>query len=209
MSFGDPNNPYGPPPNQQPAAPGYGHPQGSQPGYGHPQGGQQGYGYPQGAQQGYGYPQAPPVGPYGAAVPQTMPGTVGAARVMLWVITGLQILGIALFAFSAVKVSAAKGDNTLKDDASFQRFADYSTGLLWAITLFAVAWAVFTVVLALKFNTGGNGVRVTTLVYGVITAVLGLYPFVLVGLVHTVLGILIACFVGGSAGSAWFNRPRY
>jgi uncharacterized RDD family membrane protein YckC len=50
MSFGDPNNPYGPPQGQQ------------QP-YGYPQQPQQGYGYPQAPgvppQQGYGYPQAP------------------------------------------------------------------------------------------------------------------------------------------------------
>ncbi|MFG2635521.1 hypothetical protein ACGFX8_16720 [Streptomyces sp. NPDC048362] len=188
MSFGDPNNPYGPPPPQQQPAPGYG--------------------YSQAPQPGYGYPQAPPMA-YGEGAPQTMPGTVGAARVMLWVIAGLQLIGIALFAFSAVKVSSARDDGTLKDDASFQRFADYSTGLLWGITLFALAWAVFTVVLALKFNTGGNGVRIAALVYGVITAILGLYPFIVVGLIHTVLGILIACFVGGSASSAWFQRPRY
>ncbi|GAA3123617.1 hypothetical protein GCM10010521_08270 [Streptomyces rameus] len=189
MSFGDPNNPYGAPPQQQPPA--------AQ------------YGYPQGQQPGYGYPQAPPVGAYGMSAPQTMPGNVSAARVMMWVIAGLQVLGIALFAFSAASVSAAKNDNAVKDDTAFQQLADYSSGLLWGITLFAVAWAVFTVVLALKFNTGGNGVRITVLVYGIITAVLGIYPFVIVGLIHTVLAILIACFVGGSNGSAWFNRPRY
>jgi uncharacterized RDD family membrane protein YckC len=53
MSFGDPNNPYGPPQGQQQP---YGYPQ-------QPQQPQQGYGYPQAPgvppQQGYGYPQAP------------------------------------------------------------------------------------------------------------------------------------------------------
>ncbi|MEU7055284.1 hypothetical protein [Streptomyces sp. NPDC046197] len=188
MSFGDPNNPYGA-----------------------PQGQQQAYGYPQqGQAPGYGYPQAPPVqAAYGAGVPETMPGSVSAARVMLWVIVGLQVIGVVLFAISAVSVSAAKKDDTLKNDAAFQRLADYSAGMLWAIVVFAVAWAVFAAVLAVKFNSGGNGVRITTLVFGVITAILGLYPFIVVGLVHTVLAILIACFVGGSKGSAWFNRPRY
>ncbi|MET8244816.1 proline-rich domain-containing protein [Streptomyces sp. NPDC005202] len=187
MSYGDPNNPYGAP--QAPQQPGYGYPQGQAPGYG--------------------YPQAPPVQQYGAPVPETMPGNVSAARVMLWVIVGLQVLGVALFAFSAATVNAAKKDNTLKDDAAFQRLADYSTGMLWALVLFALAWGVFAAVLAVKFNTGRNGVRVTTMVYGIITAILGLYPFIIVGLVHTVLAILIACFVGGSKGAAWFNRPRY
>ncbi|MFJ1973268.1 hypothetical protein ACIO93_31885 [Streptomyces sp. NPDC087903] len=188
MSFGDPNNPYGA-----------------------PQGQQQGYGYPQQQPQapGYGYPQAPPVHYGMPAGPTTMPGTVSAARVMLWVIAGLQILGVALFAFAAASVNAAKNDDELKDNANFQQLADYSSGMLWGLTIFAVAWTVFTIVLAVKFNSGGNGVRITTLVYGIITAILGIYPFVVVGLIHTVLAILIAVFVGNSNGAAWFNRPRY
>ncbi|MER6024857.1 hypothetical protein [Streptomyces sp. NPDC001851] len=190
MSFGDQNNPYGAP-------------QGQQPGYGYPQ--QQ----PQGA--GYGYPAAPPVQQqYGAGAPMTaMPGNVSAARVMLWVIVGLQVIGAGLFAFYAVAVNHAKHDSALQDDSSFQKVADYGTGLLLTLTVFALAWGVFAAVLAAKFNTGGNGVRITTLVFGIITAVLGLYPFVIVGLVHTVLAILIACFVGGANGKAWFNRARY
>ncbi|MFI9613043.1 hypothetical protein ACIHCM_15455 [Streptomyces sp. NPDC052023] len=187
MSFGDPNNPYGA-----------------------PQGQQQGYGYPQ--QQpapGYGYPQAPPAGYPGSPAPTSMPGTVSTARVLLWIIVGLQVLGVALFAFSAVGVEAAKNDETLQEDASFQQLADYSSGMLWAMMLFAVAWGVFALVLALKFRTGGNGIRITTLVFGIITAVLGVYPFILVGLIHTVLAILVAVFVGNANGKAWFNRPRY
>ncbi|AOR32514.1 hypothetical protein BFF78_16885 [Streptomyces fodineus] len=188
MSFGDPNNPYGP-----------------------PQGQQQGYGYPQGQQPGYGYPQAPPVQQaYGAGAPMTaMPGNVSAARVMLWVIVGLQVIGAGLFVFYAIAVNHAKNDSNLQDNSSFQRVADYGTGILMGMAVFALAWGVFAAVLAAKFNTGGNGLRITTLVFGIITAVLGLYPFVIVGLVHTVLAILIACFVGGAGGRAWFNRARY
>ncbi|MGX4690285.1 hypothetical protein [Streptomyces sp. JNUCC 63] len=188
MSYGDPNNPYGAP--QQPSQPGYGAPQGQAPGYG--------------------YPQAPPMQqPYGAPVPQTMPSNVSAARVMLWVIVGLQVIGVALFAFAAVGLNAAKKDDTLKDDANFQQLADYSTGMLWGVMLFALAWGVFAAVLAVKFNTGRNGLRVTVMVFSIVTAILGIYPFVLVGLIHTVLAILIACFVGGANGKAWFNRPSY
>ncbi|MEU8028289.1 hypothetical protein [Streptomyces sp. NPDC049099] len=189
MSFGDQNSPYGAP-------------QGQQPGYGHPQ-------QPQGA--GYGYPSAPPVQQqYGAGAPMTaMPGNVSAARVMLWVIVGLQALGVIGFAITAVRVNSLKHDSALQDDSSFQRFADYSSGMLWGLVVFALAWGVFAAVLASKFNTGANGVRITTLVFGIITAILGLYPFVIVGLVHTVLAILIACFVGGANGKAWFNRARY
>ncbi|MGW9033010.1 hypothetical protein ACWGQ5_55725 [Streptomyces sp. NPDC055722] len=188
MSFGDSNNPYGAPQGQQP-----------------------GYGYPQGQQPGYGYPQAPPVpqGGYGQQpFPTTMPGTVSAARALLWVIVGLQVVGVVLFAIGAAGVHAAKNDAKLKDNANFQQLADYSSGMLWAVAAFAVAWAVFAIVLAVKVNSGGNGVRITTLVFAIITAILGIYPFIIVGLLHTVLAILIAVFVGNSAGSAWFNRPR-
>ncbi|MBC9725787.1 hypothetical protein [Streptomyces sp. TRM68367] len=196
MSFGDPNNPYGAPQQgqQQPGAPGYGYPQQGQP------------------QQpgGYGYPAAPPVQQYGGPpAPTSMPGSVSAARVMLWVIVGLQLIGVALFAVGAASVNAAKSDETLQNNVNFQQLADYSAGMIWAMAVFALAWGVFAAVLALKFNSGRNGMRITIMVFAIITAVLGIYPFVLVGLVYTVLAVLIAVFVGNSNGSAWFNRPRY
>ncbi|WP_329040120.1 hypothetical protein OHT61_19880 [Streptomyces sp. NBC_00178] len=193
MSFGDPNNPYG---QQQ-------------------QGGQQGYGYPQQTpqgvpQQGYGYPQAPPVpGGYGfPGAPTEMPGSVKSARVMLYVIAGLQVIGAIIFAIAAAAVNAAKNDATLKDDVQFQQLADYSGGALWGFVVFAVLWGVFAVVLAAKFGKGGNGLRITTIVFGVITAILGLYPFLVIGLAHTVLAILIIVFVAKADGGAWFNRGR-
>ncbi|MDK1343163.1 hypothetical protein QNO09_07595 [Streptomyces sp. 378] len=193
MSYGDPNNPYGAPQGQQPQQPGYGYPQ------------DQGQQAP-----GYGYPQAPPVSPYGGpAAPTTMPGSVSAARVMMWVIVGLQVLGVAVFAFSAIALNAAKDDESLKDNTAFQDLVGDSTGLIWGYVVFGLAWLVFAAVLATKFKNGGNGARVTILVFAIITAVLGIYPFVIVGLVHTILAILVAVFVGNAAGKAWFNRPRY
>jgi hypothetical protein len=193
MSFGDPNNPYGPPQG------------GQQPNYGYPQ--QQ----PQQGQPGSGYPQAPPVSAgYGyPAAPTSMPGTVSAARVMLWIIFGLQLVGVALFALSAASVDAAKNDDQLKDDASFQQLADYSSGMLWGLTAFALVWGVIALVFAIKVGSGGNGVRIATMIFAIITAILGLYPFIVVGLVHTVLAILVAVFVGNANGSAWYKRPRY
>ncbi|WDV53998.1 hypothetical protein PV963_28380 [Streptomyces coeruleorubidus] len=194
MSYGDPNNPYGAPQGQpqQPQQPGYGYPQ------------------QQGQAPGYGYPQAPPVSPYGGpAAPTTMPGSVGAAKVMMWVIVGLQVLGVAFFAFAAVALNAAKDDESLKDNVAFQDLVGQSTGVIWGYVVFGLAWLVFAAVLATKFKNGGNGARVTILVFAIITAVLGIYPFILVGLVHTVLAILVAVFVGNANGKAWFNRPRY
>lgn len=202
MSFGDPNNPYGPPQQQpQQPAPGYGYPQQTppqQPGYGYPAApplGQQAYGQP-----GYGgYPGGP----------LTMPGNVKAARVMLFVIAGFQVIGAILFALSAVAINAAKDDAELKDNVDFQQLADYSSGALWAFTAIVLGWGIFAIVLGAKFSSGGSGIRITTMVFAIITAVLGVYPFIVVGLVHTVLAILIAVFVGKSEGAAWFNRAKY
>ncbi|MFJ5271480.1 hypothetical protein [Streptomyces sp. NPDC088358] len=200
MSFGDPNNPYGPPQGQP---------------SGYPPQGQPGYGYPQDAPQqpGYGYPQAPPVqqSPYGGypGGPMVMPGGVKSARVMLFVIGGLQVLGAILIAFSAVAVSAAKNNAELKDDVRFQQLADYSAGALWGVTVAVLAWGVLAIWLGVKCANGGNGVRITAMVFGILTAILGIYPFIIVGLAHTVLAILIAVFVGKADGEAWFNRPKY
>jgi len=175
MSYGGPNNPYGPAESGQP---------------------------------GYGYPAAPPVGPYGGApVMTTMPGTVSAGRVLLWIIVPLNLLGVGLFAFLAGKVQSTKA-GSLDDEASFEKFKEYSTGALWAIVVFALLWAVFAAVLAMKFSDGGNKVRVSAMIFGIITAILGFYPFIVVGLLHAVLGILIAVFAGNPNGNAWFNRVR-
>ncbi len=191
MSFGDPNNPYG----QQPQG---------QPGYGYPQQGQ-----PQG-QPGYGYPQAPPVQPYGGPGygPTEMPGGVKASRVMLYVIAGFQVIGAVLIFLTGAAIDKAKDDPTLKDDVQFQDLADFSTGIVYAIGVGALLWGALAIFLAVKFKSGGNGIRVTTMVFGIITAILGIYPFVIVGLAHTVLAILVTVFVGKSDGGAWFGRQQ-
>ncbi|MGW6456385.1 hypothetical protein ACWF94_10730 [Streptomyces sp. NPDC055078] len=190
MSFGDPNNPYG---QQQ---------QGGQPDYGYPQQG----GQPQG-QPGYGYPQAPPVQPYGdggyGGGPTTMPGSVKAAQVMTWVIVGLQVIGAVLMFLGGMALDELEAS----EESAFDGLGD-SAGILYAYGVFAILWGAFAVFLAVNFSKGRNGIRIAALVFGIITAILGLYPFLIVGLAHLVLGILIAVFVGKSDGSAWFNRPR-
>ncbi|MFE2040160.1 hypothetical protein ACFXAZ_04360 [Streptomyces sp. NPDC059477] len=180
MSFGDQNNPYGAP-------------QGGQP-----------YGQPP-ANQGYGYPQAPPVSPYGDGSPAmtTMPGTVSTARVLLWVIAGLQVIGVVLFAFAVFTI------DQLKDDPAFDDLSGYSTGVLWGLLVLALGWLVWAAVLATKFKSGGSGSRVTILVFGILTAVFAIYPFTVFGIIHLILGVLIAVFAGNANGKAWFNRPRY
>jgi hypothetical protein len=114
-----------------------------------------------------------------------------------------------ILGLGAAALNAAKDDASLKDNVALQDLVGDSTGLIWGYVVFGLAWLVFAAVLATKFKNGGNGARITILVFAIITAVLGIYPFILVGLVHTVLAVLVAVFVGNAAGKAWFNRPRY
>ncbi|MFD6877093.1 MULTISPECIES: hypothetical protein [unclassified Streptomyces] len=193
MSFGDPNNPYG----QQPQAP-----QG-QPGYGYPQ--QAPQGVP--AQAGYGYPQGTPGGGY-PGTPLTMPGGVTASRVLLFVIATLQIIGAGIFMVAGAAVQKLKDDPTLKADAQFEQLQDFPTGALYAFAVLILAWGILAIVLGVKFGKGGNGIRVTTIVFASITAIAGIWPFVGIGLLHTILAILVIVFVAKSDGAAWFNRQR-
>ncbi|MFF3751126.1 hypothetical protein ACFYYH_11785 [Streptomyces sp. NPDC002018] len=211
MSFGDPNNPYGQQgqPGQQP---GYGQPQGQQPGYGQPQG-QPGYGYPQGQQPGYGYPQAPPVQqPYGGypggpGGQMEMPGGVKAVRVMLWVISGFQILS-GILAFAAMGTIDEAVSDSGASTADTEAFADFGKGIVAFVAVLTLIFAALSIVLALKMKTGGNATRVCAIVYGAFATLGGVISLPL-GIVTMALGILIIVFVAKSDGAAWFQRPRY
>ncbi|MFF3711455.1 hypothetical protein OG418_31055 [Streptomyces phaeochromogenes] len=212
MSFGDPNNPYGPPQGQQPGYPPQ-PPQG-QPGY--PPQGQPGYGYPQGAppqQPGYGYPQQPayPGYPGGNHMPMEMPGLMKTARVLLFILAGLQILfgiiaGIAVGAVQDVSNGVGSGDDT-----------DTLAGLGFLAAAVLVGLGALSIFLGVKFKNGGSGIRVTTIVYASLMILGGLLNTVqgaggsgtFGGLISlAIAGIILASMVNGAA-SAWFNRPRY
>ncbi|MFC8663028.1 MULTISPECIES: hypothetical protein [Streptomyces] len=212
MSFGDPNNPYGPPQGQQPGYPPQ-PPQG-QPGY--PPQGQPGYGYPQGAppqQPGYGYPQQPayPGYPGGNHMTMEMPGLMKTARVLLFIMAGLQILfgiiaGIAVGAVQDVSNGVGSGDET-----------DTLAGLGFVLAAFLVGLGALSIFLGVKFKNGGSGIRVTTIVYASLMILGGLVNTVqgaggsgtFGGLISlAIAGIILASMVN-SAASAWFNRPRY
>ncbi|MEV2192682.1 hypothetical protein AB0I02_17080 [Streptomyces phaeochromogenes] len=212
MSFGDPNNPYGPPQGQQPGYPPQ-PPQG-QPGY--PPQGQPGYGYPQGAppqQPGYGYPQQPgyPGYPGGNNMAIEMPGLMKTARVLLFILAGLQILfgiiaGIAVGAVQDVSNGVGSGDDT-----------DTLAGLGFLAAAVLVGLGALSIFLGVKFKNGGSGIRVTTIVYASLMILGGLLNTVqgaggsgtFGGLISlAIAGIILASMVN-SAASAWFNRPRY
>ncbi|WP_424212194.1 hypothetical protein ACN20G_08855 [Streptomyces sp. BI20] len=183
MSFGDPNNPYGQPQ------------QGQQPGYGYPQ---QPPAYPaQDGGYGYGMPTAP----------ATMPGGVKAARVLLFIQGAFQILGAIIVAFGAAAISVVKDDPSLKAEDA-EMLSSLGAGVLYVLAVISLAFAVFAIVAAAKFNSGRNGVRVATIVYAGISIVLGVFQLPL-GIVSLVMSILILVFVAKADGKAWFNRPSY
>jgi hypothetical protein len=205
MSFGDPNNPYGPP---------QGPPQGPPPGY-PPQGpppGQPGYGYPTApqGQPGYGYPQAPPVPQgYGYGVPQEMPGLVKTARVLLFIIAGLQLLFGVIVGILAGATQDASNAFGSGDDSSM------ATGVIILIALLLLALGSLSIFLGVKFKTGRGGIRVTTIVYSSLRILGSLGNIVNGGGGSGTFGGIISLAFGGiilsamiSAG-AWFSRPRY
>lgn len=197
MSYGDPNNPYGPPQGQQP-----------------------GYGYPQQPQQaGYGYPAAPPLQQpgYGAPVaPAAMPGGVKAARVFLYILGGFQALGglamvVASSWFSDRIKDAMSSDSTVSS-ADADKAASIGVGVLIVLGIVVLAFAFWAIFTAAKFNTGGSGVRVSAIVYGSLVTLFSLINLLganVFALFSLVLGILIIVFCANKGGNYWFNRPRY
>ncbi|MFG2603732.1 hypothetical protein ACGFT2_09310 [Streptomyces sp. NPDC048514] len=207
MSFGDPNNPYGPPPPQPPtAAPGYGYPQ--QPGV---------------PPQGYGYPQQPGYPGYPAAnvMPQTMPGLVTASRVLLYIVSAVQIVGGIILIFGAATLNDASnaGEDAFGDNG-FSDIGHDGAGVILVFALLALGLAALSITLGVKASRGGQGIRITTMVYGILGALVGV--LILVGAANTessaalVWALLWIGFGGVMAaamltpsGAAWFNRPRY
>ncbi|MFE9039543.1 hypothetical protein ACFY9F_25255 [Streptomyces sp. NPDC012421] len=196
MSFGEPNNPYG----QQPQG---------QPGYGYPQAPQ---GVPQ--QGAYGYPAASPYGaypggaPYG--MPMAMPGSVKTARVLLWIMSILQILaGVLIAVGGSVLVNEVDG-------GANSSAADAVTGLFVALGALIVAFGVWGVVIAARCGKGGNGIRISGIVYGSLLTAGCLTNLGTAegsgrsgAVVGIVLSVLIIVFLSKADAGAWFKRPRY
>ncbi|GFE22585.1 MULTISPECIES: hypothetical protein [Streptomyces] len=184
-------NPYGPPPGQQPQQPHYGYPQQPQPPS--PYGPYPGGGGMPGMQMQY---------------PTVMPGGVKAARVMLFVLSGLNLIGLVLAVMGLGGVSKASHEATLDTAADNITAMNVGKGLLIAVIVIIVVFTATAITLALQFANGGSGVRAGTIVFGVANIMLSLFTFP-IGLVHTVLGILVLVFVAKDEGNAWFSRPRY
>ncbi|QEV19742.1 hypothetical protein [Streptomyces alboniger] len=208
MSYGDPNNPYGQPPQQPPPAPGYGYPQQAPPGVP--------------PQQGYGYPQQPayPGYPGGNMMQQSMPGLLVTARVFLFLISAVQILSAIGFLYGA---AVANDVSDSADEFGFNSagdFGDAAAGIFVVFALICAALATLSITLGVKFSRGGQGVRITTVIYGALGGVFGLiYLFIgldsglataVIGpLIWVVFAVIITMAPVVPSGTAWFNRPRY
>ncbi|MGW1375366.1 hypothetical protein ACWD6P_13970 [Streptomyces sp. NPDC002446] len=180
------------------------------------------YGPPPGQQPGYGYPQQQPPSPYGpypgGAVPAmqpmqpqyptVMPGGVKAARVLLFVLAGLNLIGLVLAVMGLGGVSKASHNASPYAGEDDILAMNIGKGLLIAVIVVIVVFTAAAITLAVQFANGGGGVRVGSIIFGVATIMLSLFSFP-IGLVHTVLGILVLVFVSKDDGNAWFNRPRY
>ncbi|MEU5207983.1 hypothetical protein [Streptomyces sp. NPDC020742] len=179
--------------------------------YGQQQGQQPGYGFPQ-----QGVPQQQPYGPYPGGqtpgvqqpYPMVMPGGVKAARVLLFVLAGLNLIGLVLAVAGLGGVSKASHDASPYAAPDSITAMNVGKGLLIAVIVIIVIFTVMAITLGTQFANGGSGVRVATIVFGVADIMLSLFTFP-IGLVHTVLGILVMVFVSKDESTAWFNRPRY
>lgn len=207
MSYGDPNNPYGQPPQQPPAAPGYGYPQAPP-------------GVP--PQQGYGYPQQPayPGYPGGNMMQQSMPGLLVTARVFLFLISAVQILFAIIYLYVGAIASDAGDSGEDLGLTGMSDAGDAVAGIAIIGALIAAAFAVLSIMLGVKFSRGGQGVRITTVVYGAlggIVGLIGLFVGLDSGLATAIIGpliwvtfaVIITIAPVVPSGTAWFNRPRY
>ncbi|MEU6664482.1 hypothetical protein [Streptomyces sp. NPDC046727] len=199
MSFGDPNNPYGAPPQQPPAAPGYGYPQAP------------------------GIPPQPMYPGYPAAnmMPQTMPGLMVTARVMLYIVAAVQIvIGlIVLYLAATINDVSNAGEDTFGDN-TFSDIGHDGAGIALVFALLFLGLSALSITLGVKFSRGGQGIRITTMIYGILGALVGVLILISAadqgssaGLISALLwmsfgGIMAAAMIAPS-GSAWFNRPRY
>ncbi|MGW0909814.1 hypothetical protein [Streptomyces sp. NPDC002853] len=207
MSYGDPNNPYGQPPQQPPAAPGYGYPQAPP-------------GVP--PQQGYGYPQQPayPGYPGGNMMQQSMPGLLVTARVFLFLISAVQILFAIIYLYVGAIASDAGDSGEDLGLSGMGEAGDAVAGIAIIGALIAGALAVLSIMLGVKFSRGGQGVRITTVVYGALGGIVGLIALFVgldSGLATAIIGpliwvtfaVIITIAPVVPSGTAWFNRPRY
>jgi hypothetical protein len=188
-----PQNPYG-----QPAGQYGGDPTGQDGPYGPPagmHGGMHGGAYPPpapgapmpGAPAGpYGVPGAYGVYPYAPVPAPVMPGSVRAAQIVIWVLTGLMLLIVLVWGFGS---------------------SSWQAGRLIGANM--MGWVLF--LLSFRYPTAGNGVRITSIVlaslqiamsFGGLSQGNGGGGFPLIG------AIVVVVLLNQGSAAQWFQRPR-
>lgn len=186
MSHPDPNNPYS---KQQP----YGSEE--------PSGGEEHPAYPEypaypsypgGADPSHGYPGGP------GGVPTSMPGKVTAARVLMFVAGGLQTL------VAAGLVIASTSDEFV-DEFSDQAEVEIPGAAFVVLGLIYLIHAIAGIVLGVFFRKGGQGVRISGIVWSSFVIVFGVMA-VPVGVLWIALGIVCVVLLSMGDAGAWFRR---
>ncbi|MEU0684496.1 hypothetical protein [Streptomyces albogriseolus] len=174
-----------PPPQQPPGAPGPYGPPPAQPPYGQP------YGQP-GTPSPYGQPSPYPQPPYAqphswpAAVPAGMPGPVRAAQIVIFAAFGVGVL-------LTVLVAAGAGA--------------YGAGRFFGMHLMTAVLFV----LAFRFPTAGNGVRVASVVLAclqIFFALSGTARGVPLGVLPLGTGVAVLVLLCREPSKQWFRRQR-
>ncbi|WP_236240347.1 hypothetical protein [Streptomyces sp. CC228A] len=158
-------------------------------------------------QPGYGYPQAP--GQFGGqpAAPMPMPSSVKTARIMVWIITALQVV-FAIYAVTQMGEVDKALEGAGLNGQEAQIASDIGKGVVVFFAAFAVLFAILGLVIGLKYSNGSNGVRVCAIVWASFAIVGGLFQLP-IGIATIILAILLIVFAAKGDSAAWFKRPRY
>ncbi|MGX1271898.1 hypothetical protein [Streptomyces phaeoluteigriseus] len=209
MSFGEPNNPYGPPPQQPPTAPGYGGPQQQPtPGYGVPQA-------PPYQQQAYPPqpypPQYPGPGGLHPGGPAEMPRPTRVAQILVGVIALAHAILAGAYVYFLTQWDEVMTEAGITGDPEAERFADLGKGVVVFFLALASVFAVLGLVLLLQYAKGGNTVRVCSIVYSSFAIVTGIFMLAYWGLGLILMAVAIVAIVMSAKreSAAWFQRPRY
>ncbi|MET9501213.1 hypothetical protein ABZY42_05655 [Streptomyces sp. NPDC006622] len=213
MSFGEPNNPYGPPPQQPPAAPG---PSQSQqppaPGYGVPQAPP----YPQQPYQQQAYPQYPGGGPgfpggYHPGAPVEMPRPTRVAQILVGVIALAHAILAGAYVYFLTQWDEVMTEAGITGDREAEEFTDLGKGVVVFFLCLATVFAVLGLILLLQYAKGGNTVRVCSIVYGSFAIVTGIFMLAYwgLGLILMAVSILVIVLAAKRESASWFQRPRH
>lgn len=216
--YGSSQDPYGQPQQQpqQPAQPAPPNPYGQASPYGQapqdPYAQQNPYGQQQYGQQ-YGQQQ---YGGYAPTGPRRRPGTVTAAAITTFVLSGLMVLvfGIAMIAVAVSGDEIAREFNRgFRESSGMEGFSGsgVATGLVVGLLVFLL-WSVIAIVLAALAMKGRNWARITLVVSSVMAALFSLLAITSLFSVIWLIGavaVIVLLFTGGA--NEWYaekSRPQ-